>query len=155
MTPILLPPQGVATVIILIATIRNKRIIFEALRFHATHHYASSESYWEVVVMGSSTCTKILVRAVHAKGRQALTSPHKCRLGRTGGFNAYAVSAARAFLALLPKETHSHCLLGDSGGVVNSLDFCQASLNSLVCFYFRSVLSSQWKAVTVKVHCQL
>ena len=40
-------------------------------------------------------------------------------------------------------------LLGDSGGVVNSLDFCPASLKSLGCFYFRCVLSSQWKAVTV------
>ena len=40
-------------------------------------------------------------------------------------------------------------VLGDSGGVVNSLDFCPASLKSLGCFYFRCVLSSQWKAVTV------
>ena len=63
---------------------------------------------------------------------------------------------------------HSECLhctdasltylLGDSGGVVNSLDFCPASLKSLGCFYFRCVLSSQWKAVTVNLrilHCQL
>ena len=34
------------------------------------------------------------------------------------------------------------CVLGDSGGVVNSLDFCPASLKSLGCFYFRCVLSS-------------
>ena len=49
-------------------------------------------------------------------------------------------------------------LLGGSGGVVNSLDFCLASLKSLGCFYFRCVLSSQWKAVTVNLqilHCQL
>ena len=49
-------------------------------------------------------------------------------------------------------------VLGDSGGVVNSLDFCPASLKSLDCFYFRCVLSSQWKAVTVNLrilHCQL
>ena len=48
-------------------------------------------------------------------------------------------------------------ILGDSGGVVNSLDFCPASLKSLGCFYFRCVLSSQWKAVTVNLrilHCQ-
>ena len=48
-------------------------------------------------------------------------------------------------------------LLGDSGGVVNSLEFCPASLKSLGCFYFRCVLSSQWKAVTVNLrilHCQ-
>ena len=31
-----------------------------------------------------------------------------------------------------------------SDGVVNSLDFCPASLKSLGCFYFRCVLSSQW-----------
>ena len=42
-------------------------------------------------------------------------------------------------------------LLGDSGGVVNSLDFCQASLKPLGCFYFRCILSSQWKAVTVNL----
>ena len=42
-------------------------------------------------------------------------------------------------------------ILGDSGGVVNSLDFCPASLKSLGCFYFRCVLSSQWKAVTVNL----
>ncbi len=50
-----------------------------------------------------------------------------------------------------------YSLLGDSGGVVNSLDFCPASLKSLGCFYFRCVLSSQWKAVTVNLrilHCQ-
>ena len=49
-------------------------------------------------------------------------------------------------------------LLGDSGRVVNSLDFCPASLKSLGCFYFRCVLSSQWKAVTVNfriLHSQL
>ena len=49
-------------------------------------------------------------------------------------------------------------LLGDSGGVVNSLDFCPASLKALGCFYFWCVLSSQWKAVTVNLqilHCQL
>ena len=47
--------------------------------------------------------------------------------------------------------------LGDSGGVVNSLDFCPASLKSLGCFYFRCILSSQWKVVTVNLrilHCQ-
>ena len=49
-------------------------------------------------------------------------------------------------------------LLGGSGGVVNSPDVCQASLKSLGCFYFRCVLSSQWRAVTVNLrilHCQL
>ena len=43
------------------------------------------------------------------------------------------------------------CVLGDSGGVVNSLDFCLASLKSLGWFYFRCVLSSQWQAVTVNL----
>ena len=50
-------------------------------------------------------------------------------------------------------------ILGGSGGVVNSLDFCPASLKSLCCFYFWCILSSQWpKAVTVNLrilHCQL
>ena len=48
-------------------------------------------------------------------------------------------------------------LLGDSGRVVNSLDLCPASLKSLGCFYFRCVLSSQWKALTVNLrilYCQ-
>jgi len=55
------------------------------------------------------------------------------------------------------KKIKSSCLLGDSGGVVNSLDFCPASLKSLWYFYFRRVLSSQWKAVTLNLrilHCQ-
>ena len=50
------------------------------------------------------------------------------------------------------------CLLGGSDGVVNSLDFCPASLKSIGWFYFRCVLSSQWKAVTENLwilHCQL
>ena len=42
-------------------------------------------------------------------------------------------------------------VLGDSGGIVNSLDFCPASLKSLGCFYFRCVLSSQWKSVTANL----
>ena len=49
-------------------------------------------------------------------------------------------------------------ILGDSGGVVNSLDFCPASLKSLGCFYFRCVLSSQWTGLTVNLrilHCNL
>ena len=49
-------------------------------------------------------------------------------------------------------------ILGNSGGVVNSLDFCLTMLKSLGCFYFWCVLSSQWKAVTVNLqilHCQL
>ena len=37
----------------------------------------------------------------------------------------------------------SFMLLGDSGGVVNSLEFCLAPLKSLGCFYFRCVLW-QW-----------
>ena len=47
--------------------------------------------------------------------------------------------------------------MGDSGGVANSLYVCLASLKSLGCFYFRCVLSLQWKAVTVNLrilHCQ-
>ena len=42
-------------------------------------------------------------------------------------------------------------LLGSSGGVVSSPDFCPASLKSLGCFYFQCVLSSQWKAVSVNL----
>ena len=38
---------------------------------------------------------------------------------------------------------YTELLLGGSGGVVNSLDFCPASLKSLGSFYFRCVLSSQ------------
>ena len=49
-------------------------------------------------------------------------------------------------------------LLGGSSWIVNSLYFCPASIKSLGCFYFRCILSSQWKAVTVNLqilHCQL
>ena len=61
-------------------------------------------------------------------------------------------------LDLLPISSRTSYLLGDLGGVVNSLDFCLASLKSLGCFCFRCVLCSQWKAVTVNLrilHCQL
>ena len=37
-------------------------------------------------------------------------------------------------------EGIGYCLLGDSGRVVNSLDFCPASLKSLGCFYFQCIL---------------
>ena len=40
-------------------------------------------------------------------------------------------------------EENNSDLLGGSGGVVNSLDFCPASLKSVGCFYFRCVLSLQ------------
>ena len=43
-----------------------------------------------------------------------------------------------------PHSTGVLGILGDSDGVVNSLDFCPASLKSLGCFYFRCILSSQW-----------
>ena len=55
-------------------------------------------------------------------------------------------------------NTPTFNVLGDSGGVVNCLDFCPALLKSLGCFYFQWVLSSQWKVVTVNLrilHCQL
>jgi len=42
-----------------------------------------------------------------------------------------------------------HFLLGGSGVFGNSLDFYPASLKFLGRFYFRCLLSSQWKAVTV------
>ena len=51
--------------------------------------------------------------------------------------------------AIFLHDTLAHdnaSLLGGSGRVVNSLDFCPASFKSLGCFYFRCVLSSQWKA---------
>ena len=59
---------------------------------------------------------------------------------------------------IVPARCVGPCVLGDSGGVVNSLDFCSASLKSLGCFYFRCVLYSQWNASTVNLrilHCQL
>ena len=62
--------------------------------------------------------------------------------------------ARKRFILVLWQCVHlinkaGNWLLGDSGGVVNSLDFCPASLKSLGCFYFRCILSSQCKAVTV------
>ena len=48
-------------------------------------------------------------------------------------------------IVLLGQNQPQAAVLGGSGGVVHSLDFCPASLKSLGCFYFRCVLSSQWK----------
>ena len=67
-------------------------------------------------------------------------------------FSSFSASGVH-FCALL-----GTLLLGGSGGVVNSLDFCPTSLKSFGCFYFQCVLTSQWKAVTVNLrilHCQL
>ena len=67
-------------------------------------------------------------------------------------------SPAHLSLNNVPSSAESHKYLGGSGGVVNSLDFCLALLKSFLCFYFRCVLSLQWKAVTVNfriLHCQL
>ena len=44
---------------------------------------------------------------------------------------------------------HHSAVLGDSGGVLTPLTL--ALLKSPGCFYFRCVLSSQWKAVTVNL----
>ena len=73
-------------------------------------------------------------------------------------FALYLMHVSPQILFQLLGKLHALCLLGDSGGVVNSLDFCPASLKSLGCFYFRCVLSSQWQTVTVNLrilHCQL
>ena len=73
----------------------------------------------------------------------------------TGASN-WALHTAHMALVFNLTQRTLH-LLGKSGGVVNSLDYCPALLKSLGCFYFRCVLSSQWKAVTVNLqilHCQ-
>ena len=48
-------------------------------------------------------------------------------------------------------RTHGPIIMGDSGGVVNPLEFYPPSLKSLGHFYFSCVLFSQWKAVTVNL----
>ena len=70
----------------------------------------------------------------------------------------HTVSLYMDTMTIPATANHTVSLLGDSGGVVNSLDFCPASLKSLGCFYFRRVPSTQWKVVTVNLqilHCQL
>ena len=67
-------------------------------------------------------------------------------------------NSSKAYYGIIAQPQLHGVLLGGSGGVVNSVDLCPASLKSLGCFYFRCVLSSQWKAVTVNLqilHCQL
>ena len=57
---------------------------------------------------------------------------------------------------LKQQREHPFKLLGSSGGVVNSLDFCLVSLKSPGCFYFQCILSSQWKVVNLWIlHRQL
>ena len=67
------------------------------------------------------------------------------------GYLYYAVYAATHTCTKQNKVANSVQLLGGSGGVVSSLDLCPTWLTSLGCFYFRWVLSSQWKAVTVNL----
>ena len=52
----------------------------------------------------------------------------------TTGSRASSHRFGRQVLLFLPQAVMQ--LLGGSGGVVNSLDFCPASLKSLGCFYF-------------------
>ena len=106
----------------------------------------------------------------HSGGYQLL---NKDRL--TGGASVYSHTDRGGYQLLEQGSQHGWCIsiqphrqrrvpattqasyhggasvLSDSSGVVNSLDFCPASLKSLGCFYFRCVLSSQWKAVTVNL----
>ena len=49
------------------------------------------------------------------------------------------------FLQCLGYYFWQYVILGGSGGIINSLDFCPASLTSLGCFYIMCLLSSQWK----------
>ena len=74
----------------------------------------------------------------------------ECMCGyREGGVNMvtdvlYSVNMYILFCVKRFELSHvmDIALLGGSGGVVNSLDFCPAPLQSLACFYFRSILSS-------------
>ena len=68
------------------------------------------------------------------------------------------LTIVHGYKPVVKSQTMNIELLGGSGGFVNSLDFCLASLKSFGCFYFWCVLSSQWKVVTVNLrilHCQL
>ena len=81
-----------------------------------------------------------------------------CLVLANGGLLQKAKEENIKRLLLHQVEVHLGSLLGGSGWVVNSLDFCLALLKSLGCFYFQCILSSQWKAVTVNLHilhCQL
>ena len=87
----------------------------------------------------------------------AMSDPQVSQLFVSYTFYSILVDCCLAFLT--PMKSHkSVSLLGSSGGVVKSLDFCLASLKSRGCFYFPCVLSSQWTVVTVNLqilHCQL
>ena len=71
-------------------------------------------------------------------------------------FNFHVSNISHIISSQTISKISTNNLLGSSGRVANSLDFCPASLKSLGCFYFRCILSSQWKVVTVNLqilHC--
>ena len=81
----------------------------------------------------------------------AMSDPQVSQLFVSYTFYSIIVDCCLPFLTPM-KSDKPVSLLGGSGGAVNSLDFCLASLKSLGCFYFWYVLSSQCKAVTVNSH---
>ena len=87
----------------------------------------------------------------------AMSDPQVSQLFVSYTFYSIIVDCCLPFLTPM-KSDKPVSLLGGSGGAVNSLDFCLASLKSLGCFYFRCIFSSQWKVVTVNLqilHCQV
>ena len=60
----------------------------------------------------------------------------RMRRGRRTTF-LMSKNSLKVFLCVNQCQRLCPHVLGDSGGVVNSLDFCPASLKSLGCFYFR------------------
>ena len=91
---------------------------------------------------------KALIYGIHAQVCYCAAAQSPC---------SWTACTACSDLLLSVRQCGFSRLLGDSGRVVNSLDFCPTSLKSLGCFYFQCVLSSQWKVVTVNLqilHCQ-
>ena len=95
------------------------------------------------VLQSQFHCSEVLAVALSFRYRYWLLLCSALPCSRADSLCFCHVWFSHLVMELMPKSVSSD-ILGDSGGVVNSLDFCPASLKSLGCFYFRCVLSSLW-----------
>ena len=85
-------------------------------------------------ILGIDRCDSIF----HIAGHNFDLTRYRCILGIDRGNNIFDTTPSTGSHSIT--VTGVYLVLGDSGGVVNSLDFCPASLKSLGCFYFWCVL---------------
>ena len=95
----------------------------------------------------ATTCYNIKLNSTNYASLTSTHTTHTCTCARTHTHALFLVYSNdlpenQILMAELFADDTA-VILGGSGRVVNSLDFCPVSLKSLGCFYFRCILSSQ------------